>query len=105
MLAIFKIKSKWNTYPVTVVFNNNILVGVKIVLVFIVFVSLPNKTCSGDNAPNYQKDEEARKCLKEDGPFQFRITYPTMADHLGDFVRQAKEERYVQRMSEPEVVK
>ena len=77
--------------------------GVKIVLVFIVFVSLPDKTCSGDNTPNYQKDEEARKCLKENGPFQFRITYPTMADHLGDFVQQAKEERCVQRMSEPEV--
>ena len=58
---MFKITNKCNTYPVTVVFNNNILVCVKIVLVFIVFVSLPNKTCSDENSLDYQNDAKARK--------------------------------------------
>ena len=38
-----------NTYPVTIVFNNNVLVSVKVVLVLIVFVSFPNETCSDCN--------------------------------------------------------
>lgn len=58
---MFKITNKCNTYPVTIVFNNNILVCVKIVLVFIVFVGLPNKTCSDEYTLDYQNDAKARK--------------------------------------------
>ena len=45
----------YNTYPVTIVFNNNVLMSVKVVLVLIVFVSLPNKTCSQGNWLHYFK--------------------------------------------------
>ena len=50
-----------DTYPVIIALYKNVLVRVKIVLVFIVFVGLPNKTCSDEYTLDYQNDAKARK--------------------------------------------
>lgn len=72
------------TYPVLVVFNKDILVGVKIMLVFTVLVSLPNKTCLKQMAPIMSRKRNRHKKLSKYNT-KLRRTYPKEADRLGEY--------------------
>lgn len=61
--------------------------SVQVVLVFIIFVSLTNKTCSKNANPLPKKQ---RQDYTTEIALRIKNTYPTMADHLGDATTSSK---------------